>query len=676
MTVVPAAVLSAAPTSPAETAVPAPEATPAAHWLGAAGLLATLLLAEMPPGFAWFDSGELSAAALQLGVPHPTGFALFDLAGHTLARLPLGPAVLRVHFLGALSAVGALALWWRCWPRLLQIPRWAEALAWCVPLTIPAVFQHVRAAEVYAPTWLLAAATVAVWQAESGPRRLARLGLLVGLAVAVHVEAALLAGGALALAATLRWQTVSRRGVGWAAVLCVAGGVVLLYLPLAAMRHPAFSWGDVQTIPALLDHLTGATIRAAFADRMGGVREGVAALAHLIWRDAGWLLVPAVLGGVDLYRRRALWPTLAIAAADAVYSVTLNPMGLRDNQAGLLVLLVVGLLAVRGVLSLASWRLRVLGWPAMAWLVAAAGTGHARIPAADLAAAQAISDHLWRDIPPGAVLLAASDHTASACILAQTVDGVRPDAACLPLQLLRDPRNATALAVTRRMPELAGLADDTGARLPLRERLQRLLAVWRDRAVGWELGSHAEDSVVLPLLRPAWPWNWLEPGGGHPVGTAVPWMQAVSAECGAELAGCGGRPTLAHHLAAAAALHGALRLDSAPNATVGLLTLAVAMAPDDPKALNNLAAQEVLYNHPARALALCEAALRTEPDYARAHRTAARAAFLAGQPEAALAHAGAYVRARPWAEAGPWLEELSREAPEPWSTRLRLLAPR
>ena len=67
----------------------------------------------LAPGVAWFDAGELAAAAVEPGVPHPTGFPTFLLAGHTLGRLPLANGALRVHLLGALAAVCAAWLWRR-----------------------------------------------------------------------------------------------------------------------------------------------------------------------------------------------------------------------------------------------------------------------------------------------------------------------------------------------------------------------------------------------------------------------------------------------------------------------------------------------------------------------------------------------------------------------------------
>src|SRR5215211_5880502 len=63
---------------------------------------------------AWGDSPELTAAAFQAGVPHPTGYPLYMLLGHAFLKLfPCGSVAYRMNFLSALAAAGAIALAYR-----------------------------------------------------------------------------------------------------------------------------------------------------------------------------------------------------------------------------------------------------------------------------------------------------------------------------------------------------------------------------------------------------------------------------------------------------------------------------------------------------------------------------------------------------------------------------------
>ena len=630
----------------------------------------------LAPSVAWFDSGELAGAAVQLGVPHPTGFALFDLAGHALARLPLGSAAWRVHLLGTLCAVTSVALLWRAWPEPGQPGlqrRLLRPLYWLLPLTLPAIAMHMRASEVYAPTWLVVAAALWAWHTQVGGVRVAWLALLTGLGAGIHVEAALLPGIATALAL---WRTPSHQrlsAVGVASLLLLLSGAALVYLPLAAWRKPAFSWGDVRTLAALRDHLTAASIRAAHADRIG--RNGLLALAHLIWRDAKWLLPLSAVGAVSLERQKQLLPLVAMMLADGLYSAFINPMGLRDDQAGLLVLFGLGALAAHGLAALVAWQPRVLVVPALAVIgLHAALLLHLR-PDADLRAGGRMADRLLRDVPPGAVLFAASDHTNSACIWLQTAEGARPDSPCLSLALLRDPRMLRAAAERLDVVGLAEAATVVEAGRPVAEQVQAWLAPWRGRPIGWEPGSAAEDSAVQMRWRTAWPWTWLAPGYVKEATRAADgaaWLPTLATLC-PTAAACADEPTLTHHLASATALVAAMRLQPAPEQARQLLETAVLLAPDDAKVLNNLAVLEVQSSHAQRALDLCERALAAEPDYARAHRTAARAALSLGQVDAAVAHARAYVAARPRRETQPWLEALAKEVGPPADGQLRAL---
>lgn len=652
----------------------AAQAPPADSFLWPSACVIAAYVWLLAPSVAWFDSGELSAAAVQLGVPHPTGFALFDLAGHVLARLPLGTGAWRVHLLGTLCAAAAVALVWRAWPEpgpSGRSKRLLRPLFWLLPLTLPAIAMHIRAAEVYAPTWLIVAAALWAWHTQAGGVRVVWLALLAGLGAGIHVEAALLPGIATLLALRHTPRSQWPRTLSLALLVLLLSAAAIAYLPLAAARKPAFSWGDVRSWSALRDHLTAATIRSAYADRIG--HNGLQALGHLVWRDAKWLLPLGLIGAVSLDRYKQLLPLLSMMAADALYSAFINPMGLRDDQAGLLVLLGIGLLAAHGLAALVAWRPDVATAPAVVLVgLHVALLLHVR-PDADLRAGGRLADRLLRDVPPGSVLLASSDHANSACVWLQTAEGARPDSPCLSLALLRDPRMLRATADRLGEVGLADAATVVEAQRPVAERVQAWLAMWRDRPVGWEPGSAAEDSAVQMRWRTAWPWTWLartyvdEPTRHTDIDR---WLPALATICPTAQS-CADQPTLAHHLASATALVAATRMLPAAEQARQLLEAAVLLASDDAKVLNNLAALEVQSGHPQRALDLCERALAIEPDYARAHRTAARAALFLGRTEVAVAHARAYVTARPRRETQPWLEELASQAGSPANAQLR-----
>jgi 4-amino-4-deoxy-L-arabinose transferase-like glycosyltransferase len=71
-----------------------------------------LYAAVSPPGMYWLDSPELSAAAIRLGAPHPTGFPLYCILVKVASLIPFGELSWRVSLLSA--ACAGLAVFLAC----------------------------------------------------------------------------------------------------------------------------------------------------------------------------------------------------------------------------------------------------------------------------------------------------------------------------------------------------------------------------------------------------------------------------------------------------------------------------------------------------------------------------------------------------------------------------------
>ncbi len=660
---------------------PESESSYAARWRGwltaAAAVAGALWL--LAPSVAWFDSGELAAAAVQLGVPHPTGMPLFCLSGHTLAQIPLANAALRVHALGLLCAIGAAWLWLGALNHN-AVPVWRAATG-LLMVAVPALALHVRASEVYATVWLLTAAALWVWVRMPVGQRLWAMAVLGGLGAGVHVEAGLVAAMGW-LASLVAWQR--ERQLRWRAVAgslalgAAIAAMAIAYLPLAAERLPQWSWGDVRSARALWDHLTAATIRHAYRDRMGGGWADWAALGHLIWRDGAWLLAPAGLGAVAAWRldRRALAATLAVALTDAVYSVLVNPMGLRDDQAGLVVLVALVVLAGLGVATAAQLLAgrRAGPWWAAVVLLAAGGGVLAARPEwgqRDLQAGARYADALLRRAGPGQLAITAGDHASAACAWLQTAEGVRPDTACVPGVFFRDD---TQLA------QVAGSRDRSAWQRARRvaqpgQRMQAWLQPELQAApVLWQPGLSGEDSLVGAALVAGLPLSQLRLPVPTPAQarTAALQLPDVATQQCAQASGdaqCRGAPTLADALAADLAVHTALWARHDPAVARVLGEAAVALS-DQPKALHNLAVL-LVHSDPQRALQLARRAVQRQPDYLRAHRVAARAALQLGDVAQAGEYALAAMAGVTPAERQLWWQELVAEAQPHQRSHLR-----
>jgi tetratricopeptide (TPR) repeat protein len=652
----------------------------------------------LAPTAAWLDSGELAGAAVTLGVPHPTGFPTFLLGGHTLARLPLASSALRVHLLGLLAGVAAVGLWWRAlqhkpgqkWqPSVLLLP---------AALLLPAVALHLRSAEVYPLVWLLVGAALFAF-VHGGPRRLMVLGLCSGLAVATHAEAALLTG-VLTLAALGDARRAPRKLLA-AMVLGLLGALTLVALPLAGNRQPWLQWDEVQTSAGLWRHLTAASIRAAFGAEMGSTHAvaGVQALVTLVWQQGALWLLPACLGAAVMVRdgRRALVvATGLVVVVDAAYAALINPMGLRDQQAGQIVLLGLTLLGAEGVAAAAQvlWQWATPATQSQgnvvtvaAVSVAVAGLAGGELlrvqPQLDLRAAPAFFDASWRQTPPGALLIAASDHQASQCVWQQAAEGIRPDCRCVPGVFLRARPTLAALASQTDRPGLQAAALAT--QQPGTTSAD-ILAAWLRPSLAagpvmWEAGLAQEDTQVLRHVQPSLRWGQVLQDGPAPAvrsTAALALADAATATCAA-LGGdpsCRETPMLGQLLASRLGLQAVTWLQQEPALALRLLTAAVSLDPRSPKLANNLALVLLQKGNAREALRLATVAIATDPTYRRAHRTAARAAVRLGDVAQALYHAEqAIVGAPSRGEARLWLTQLLQEAPAPLRPQLEQLLP-
>ena len=297
-----------------------------------------LYAATMAPGLTWAhggaDGGDLLAAALTRGVPHPPGYPTYQLLLRAAIALFPGEPARAGNWLSALCIAVAAGLLADLARRMLPRGRPARgvnalsaALAWAA---VPAVWGQATITEVYG---LQALACLAVlwllwrWRenVERGARSafwLAAAGLTFGLGLGNHLSLALIVPGAVA------WLWAGRaglRGACAAAALVVAGLGVYAYLPLAAAGNPPVNWGDPQTPAGLAWVVTGQLYRdLVFGVSLAELPGRLAALAGELLRQFG--IVAALLALAGLWQvdrqQRAWWrATTLVALAFAAYSV-------------------------------------------------------------------------------------------------------------------------------------------------------------------------------------------------------------------------------------------------------------------------------------------------------------------------------------------------------------------
>jgi len=613
---------------------------------------ALVFVSGLAPGVTWLDAGELGAAAWELGIAHPPGFPAAMLVHKAvMLLLPAGDAGFRGNLASALLGAGALGFSAAAAVRFGLGP--LAILAALAPVALaPAFARHAVTIEVYTGVGFLTAVGLFLVARPAGAppdrRRTLALGFLAGLALGHHAELWLLLG-----ALTFAHVAASRPDLptaGLALAAAVVGAVVLAYLPLRAATDPWRDWGHPASLGALLDHLSGARIRAAYGGEMGPpTTENVLRFASDVVFPLGPVFALCLPGLVRLARRPGGAAVTILLFVDLVYATTLNPMGLRDEQNGL----VTPLLLALGLAATLHWATqeapsRLLPYARVAAGLTAFGLlwGAAPFDRSGDRGAAAWTARALGEVPPRGVALVASDTLAAGAAFAQVVEGARPDVAVLVRQHLWDASSVEP--VRRRRPDAFGdwRAGDAPAALPfLADGPRRSTVRWEVAGgldAGWAPGPLTPG---LPLFSPA---SSGEPRQGAAATLAAStrfvrglsdrgglvepqarrtlslWYEDVAqspASGSVESAEAYAR-ALALRPEAAASIHGrraawfAARGD--PATALGLAHRALAADPEDPSRSRDVARYALNAGEPAMALDFAHAAVEHAPDDAEA----------------------------------------------------------
>ena len=230
-----------------------------------AGLGALALYAlTLAPGLTWrhsgADGGDLLAAALTRGVPHPTGYPVYQLLLRAAVAIYPGEPARAGNWLSALCAAAAVAVLADLARRMLPDHPWRGTVALIAGLawaTSPTFWSQAVLTEVYSLNALFVALLLwlawywreAIAGGGTGWRWTICAGFVFGLGLGNHISLALMLPGLAA------WCWANRQGLGgvskrpWAIVLAmiVLGFGVYIYLPLSASGNPPINWGDPRT---------------------------------------------------------------------------------------------------------------------------------------------------------------------------------------------------------------------------------------------------------------------------------------------------------------------------------------------------------------------------------------------------------------------------------------------
>jgi hypothetical protein len=511
-----------------------------------AGLAAGVLYgATAAPWLTWAnhgaDGGDLIAAAMTWGVPHPSGYPTYCLLGRWFALLPLGgsgvDAIARrfTLFSAATAAISVVLVCamaqdlLRSWddaaahPAIVTIAAILVALTWASGTTL---WSQAVITEVYAPWTAMVA--LCLWltirmerrPTDSLPRDLAILGLVLGLGTGLHLTIVLMIPG-LAVWLWPQWRARPRALLSGLAGLAL-GLCVYAYLPLVALLRPASQvspvyWGNPRTWSGFWWTVSGVPYRGYLLGLpLRYLPQRLAAWSGL-WRQQYTLLgvLLALVGLTDLWeqdRRRAVGQLLIVAA----YSLLAITYDTVDSYVYLLpAYLVAALWLAAGSCALARY---LRPWLSRRWatalvlmvLLALALWGIAsRYAPQDLSADQ--EARIWVEetlatLPQDALLITGADAHTFTMDYVQWVEGKRLDLCVIDGELL--PYSWYVEQLARRCPDLGVWESGRDARAPAVSVSSLVNAQWGRRplylasprpelAQDWQVEPHSALWVIV-----------------------------------------------------------------------------------------------------------------------------------------------------------------------------------
>ena len=387
------------------------------------------------------DSGELSAAAATLGIPHPSGYPLYVLLGKLFTViLPVGSAAFRLSLMSAFWAAATVALVYVT-ARRAGLDRSVGAFGALLVAFGPSFWSQANIQRVYSLNAffvVLVTALALEWRRTDRIRYMALAALAAGLGACNHTFMGLF-GAVVGLYAVLTRPALLRRPAHLAA--CVGAGLVGLlpyaYLPWRSRREPRLDWGNPETWDAFVAVVSRRDFwqRAWMESAADWWPIGLDYVRGLATETFGVGLLVALVGLTTWRRFPVLLPVLAMAA-------NLWAMGVHGSRSDIFIwhryyipsYLMLALLAMFGLQRLVDLARRRSGavapraaWAALLVPLMLFGSGFGDFDRSRFRIAEDFSRTLLDALPPGAHLSASDDNILFVLIYLHLVEGLRPD---------------------------------------------------------------------------------------------------------------------------------------------------------------------------------------------------------------------------------------------------------
>ena len=308
------------------------------------------------------DSGELTAAAFSLGIPHNSGYPLYTILGKLFCLIPIGNIGFRMNLMSACFA--ALTLW-IVYALIIRITssRISAFVGTLFLAFIPVFWSQTVSAEVYPLHTFFVALLIRLLWLWDERREFIVLVLFVfitGISFGNHMQTVMLAPGVLfVILSGDRKAILNVRRFFILSFFFIVALSIYLYLPIRTAANAAIHWGDPDSLDRFMSHVTGRSHRGTYVmsktpwEYVVRTKETIL----FVWSQFGVMLFFSLWGWLKLASKR--WRTFfgLVILFDFIYTVFLNIISLKITAFTLPTSVVLAILTGIGIAHL----LQVIG---------------------------------------------------------------------------------------------------------------------------------------------------------------------------------------------------------------------------------------------------------------------------------------------------------------------------
>jgi tetratricopeptide (TPR) repeat protein len=300
------------------------------------------------------DSGELTAAAFSLGIPHGSGYPLYTLLGKLFCLIPIGNVGFRMNLMSVFFAVATL---WLVYSLIVRITASKQAaFVGALILAFVSVFWlQTVAAEVYVLHAFFVALLVKIlwwWDERREFSILILFVFVTGISFGNHLQTVMLAPAVLFMILSGDKKTLfSPKNAIVLSVFFIAALTMYLYLPIRTEAGAAIHWGDPNTLERFLAHVSGRSHRAGYVLTKTKIEYLLRTKETLwfVWSQFSVILLFSLWGWFKLSSARWRIFFVLVIGFDFVYTIFLNIISLEITPFVLPTLLILTLLAGVGI---------------------------------------------------------------------------------------------------------------------------------------------------------------------------------------------------------------------------------------------------------------------------------------------------------------------------------------